>query len=142
MKFYTLFTPLSLAITAKFSSLFNFPDDLLEGQSELSSPPDSSDDEHSDEYTEDEEDEWYNLPFDPSDNEDDSVTPSFTLFIRPAASFALIVSTASRKEHSTGVRIKAIYMLEERKSLSQIQIFTKVIKSNVYCLMTAAKERR
>jgi hypothetical protein len=40
---------------ATFGGLFDFPD-LLDGQSELSSPPNSSDDERSNEYTEDEED--------------------------------------------------------------------------------------
>jgi hypothetical protein len=103
---------------AIFGGLFDFQDDLLEGQSELSSPPNSSDDEHSNEHTEDKEDEWYNLPSDSSDEEDDSATPSFTLPIRPVISSALTISTTPRKEHSTGARIKAIYILEERKSLS------------------------
>jgi hypothetical protein len=40
---------------ATFGGLFDFPD-LLDGQSELSSPPDSSNDEHSNEHTEDKDD--------------------------------------------------------------------------------------
>jgi hypothetical protein len=40
---------------ATFGGLFNFPD-LLDGQSELSSPLNSSDDEHSDKHTKDKKD--------------------------------------------------------------------------------------
>jgi hypothetical protein len=40
---------------ATFKGLFDFPD-LSDGQSELSSPPDSFNNEHSDEYTKDKDD--------------------------------------------------------------------------------------
>ena len=106
---------------ATFGGLFDFPD-LSDGQSELSSPPDSSDDEHSDEHSEDEDDAWYNLPSDSEDEDDDSSTPALALPIRPAlASLSVttvVVSTIVRKEHSTSTRIKAIYMLEEKKPLA------------------------
>jgi hypothetical protein len=39
---------------ATFGGLFNFPD-LLDGQSELSFPPDSLDDKHSNKHTKDKE---------------------------------------------------------------------------------------
>jgi hypothetical protein len=126
---------------ATFNGLFDFQDDLSEGQSELSSPPNSSDDEHSDEHTEDEKDQWYDLPSNSLDEEDDLTAPSYTLPIRPATLSALIVSTTPRKEHSTRARIKAIYMLKERKSLSQILAATRIAKSNVYRLIAVAKER-
>lgn len=81
------------------------------------------------------------MPSNSLDEEDNSTAPSYTLPIRPATSSALIVSITPRKEHSTRARIKAIYMLEERKSLSQILAATRIAKSNVYRLMAVAKER-
>ena len=106
---------------ATFSSLFDFPD-LSDGQSELSSPPDSSDDKHSDEHSEDEDDAWYNLPSDSEDEDDDSSTLALALPIRLALALlsvtTVVVSTIVCKEHSTGARIKAIYMLEEKKPLA------------------------
>ena len=95
---------------ATFGGLFDFPD-LSDNQSELSSPPDSSDNEH----TKDEEDTWYNLPSD-SDNSDDNSAILALLF----ASLILttfILTTLGPKEHSTSTRIKAIYVLEDKKSL-------------------------
>jgi len=98
---------------ATFGGLFDFPD-LSDGQSELSSPPDSSDSDESDEATEDEEDAWYNIPSDSEDEDDDSIAPSLTLPLRPliATSTAFTIPDIIRKEHSTGARIKAIYMLK------------------------------
>jgi hypothetical protein len=98
---------------ATFSGLFDFRD-LSDGQSELSSPPDSSDSDESDEATEDEEDAWYNLPSDSEDKDDNSIAPSLTLPLRPlmATSTAFIIPDIICKEHSTGTRIKAIYILE------------------------------
>jgi hypothetical protein len=98
---------------ATFGGLFDFPD-LSDGQSELSSPPDSSDSDESDEATEDEEDAWYNMPSDSEDEDDDSIAPSLTLPLRPliATSTAFTIPNIIRKEYSTGTRIKAIYMLE------------------------------
>jgi len=124
---------------ATFGGLFDFPD-LSDGQSELSSPPDSSDDERSDEHTEDEEDAWYNLPSDSDDSDDDSATPALALPI-PASLTAFVLSTLGPKEHSTGARIKAIYMLEDKKSLGQIREATGVPKTALYRLAAIARER-
>jgi hypothetical protein len=127
---------------ATFRGLFDFLD-LSDGQSELSSPLDSSDDEYFNELTEDKEDAWYNLPSD-SDDSDDSdnnlTIPTLVLPI-PALSTALIVSTIGPKEHSTDAGIKAIYMLKEKKSLVQIRDVTEVPKTAVYRLAAVARER-
>jgi hypothetical protein len=81
------------------------------------------------------------LPFNLLDKEDNLTAPSYTLPIRPTMLSALIISTTLRKEHSTRARIKAIYMLKERKSLSQILAATRIAKSNVYYLIAVTKER-
>jgi hypothetical protein len=98
---------------ATFGGLFDFPD-LLDGQSELSSPPDSSDNERSDEHTEDKEDAWYNLLSDSDDSDDDLAELALPL---PASLTAFVLAILGPKEHSTSARIKAIYMLEDKKSL-------------------------
>jgi hypothetical protein len=126
---------------ATFRGLFDFLD-LSDGQSELPSPLDSSDDEYFNELTEDKEDAWYNLPSDSDDSDDldnNLTIPTLVLPI-PALSTALIVSTIGPKEHSTDARIKAIYMLKEKKSLVQIRDVTKVPKTVVYRL-AAVRER-
>jgi hypothetical protein len=117
---------------ATFGGLFDFPD-LSDGQSELSSPPDSSDD------TEDEEDPWYNLPSDSDDSDDDSAAPALPLLA--PSSTAFIITPLGPKEYSTSARIKAIYMLEDKKSLAQIREATGVPKSAVYRLAAVARER-
>jgi hypothetical protein len=119
-----LFTFSLIIIMATFRGLFDFPD-LSDGQSELSSPPNSSDDE----YTKDEEDAWYNLPSDSDDSDDDSAEPALPL---PASSTAFVLATLGPKEHSTSTRIKAIYMLEDKKSLGQIREATGVPKTALY----------
>ena len=117
---------------ATFSGLFDFPD-LSDGQSELSSSPDSSDDEYSDKYSEDKEDIQYNLPSDSEDKDDNLTTLALMLPICPIlVSTAIIVSTTTHKEHSTSTRIKAIYMLKDKKSLAQIKEATGVSKTAVY----------
>jgi hypothetical protein len=63
-------------IIATFGGLFDFPD-LLDGQLELFSPPDS-DELVASERTKDEEDPWYNIPSDLEDEDDDLVALSFT----------------------------------------------------------------
>jgi hypothetical protein len=128
-------------IMATFSSLFDFPD-LSDGQSELSSPPDS-DESVASKRTEDKEDPWYDMPSDSEDEDNDSVAPSFTLPIRPLpiTSIAFTMPKIARKEHSTGARIKAIYMLEERKSADQIKAATGVSRSRAYALAQVARER-
>ena len=55
-------------------------------------------------------------------------------------STAIIISTVTYKEHSTSARIKAIYMLEDKKSLAQIKEATGVSKIAVYRLATVARE--
>ena len=127
---------------ATFGGLFDFPD-LSEGQSELSTPPDLSDKEHSDKHTKDKEDMWYNCLSNSDNKDNNSITPALVLPIRPvlALSTALVVSTIGPKEHSTGARIKAIYMLEEKKSLVQIREATGVPKTAVYRLAAVARER-
>jgi hypothetical protein len=102
---------------ATFGGLFDFPN-LSDGQSELSSPPDSSDNERSDEHTKDEEDAWYNLPSDSDDSDNDLAEPALLL---PASLTTFVLATLGPKEHSTSARIKAIYMLEDKKSLGQIR---------------------
>jgi hypothetical protein len=69
------------------------------------------------ERTED-EDPWYNMPSNLEDKDDNLIIPSFTLPIRPlpVTSIAFTMPKIARKEHSTRARIKAIYMLKERKS--------------------------
>jgi hypothetical protein len=47
----------------------------------------------------------------------------------------------ARKKHFTGARIKAIYMLEEKKSATQIKAATAVSRTRVYHLAAVAKER-
>jgi hypothetical protein len=66
---------------ATFGGLFDFPD-LLDGQSELLSPPDSSDNEHSNEYTKDKDDAWYNLSTN-SEDEDKDDNSSLPLLVLP-----------------------------------------------------------
>ena len=124
---------------ATFGSLFDFPD-LSDGQSELSSPPDS-DESVASERTEDEEDPWYDMPSDSEDEDDDSVAPSFTLPIRPppVTSTAFTIPKTARKEHSTGARIKAIYMLEEKKSAEKILAAIGVLRTRTYALAAVAR---
>jgi hypothetical protein len=47
----------------------------------------------------------------------------------------------TRKEHSTSARIKAIYMLEEKKLTGKILEAIRVFKTRAYALVTVAKER-
>jgi hypothetical protein len=57
------------------------------------------------------------MPSNLEDKDDDLVTLSFTLPIRPLpiTSIAFTIPKTARKEHFTSARIKAIYMLKERK---------------------------
>ena len=63
-------------------------------------------------------DPWYDMLSNLEDKDNNLVTPSFTLLIRPSpvTSTAFTIPKTARKEHSTRARIKAIYMLKERKS--------------------------
>jgi hypothetical protein len=126
---------------ATFSGLFDFPD-LSDGQSELSSPPDSDKSEYS-EAIENEEDTWYNLPSDSENEDDNSIAPSFMLPLRPppSTSTAFIIPEITCKEHSTSTRIKAIYILEQRRSAGDIKKATGVSRTRVYELASLARQR-
>ena len=67
---------------ALFDGLFDFPD-LSDGQSELSlsSNSDSGDSQsgYSSEASENKDNAWYNMPSNSEDEDNDLVTPSFTL---------------------------------------------------------------
>ncbi len=47
----------------------------------------------------------------------------------------------TRKEHSIGAMIKAIYMLEEKKLAGKILEATGVSRTRVYALVAVARER-
>ena len=71
------------------------------------------------EATESEEDAWYNLLSDSEDEDNNSVILSLTLLIRPpptVISIAFTLLDIVRKEYFTSTRIKAIYILKEKKS--------------------------
>ena len=119
---------------ATFGGLYDFPD-LSDGQSELSSPPDSSDDE----YTKDKEDTWYNIPLDSNDLDDDLAKLALLLL---ASSTTFIITPLRPKEYSTSARIKVIYMLKDKKSLAQIREAIGVPKLAIYRLVAIAREYR
>jgi hypothetical protein len=54
------------------------------------------------------------IPFNLEDKDDESTKPPLTL--PTVTSTAFIMPKTTRKEHSTSAKIKAIYMLEEKKS--------------------------
>jgi transposase len=123
---------------ATFNGLFG---DLScsDNQSELSSPPDSDESEISEEEEENEEDLWYDQPSDSEEEDDESTEPSLTLLAVTTTAFTMPKTT--RKEHSTGARIKAIYMLEEKKSAGKILEVTGVSRTRAYALAAVARER-
>jgi hypothetical protein len=53
---------------------------------------------------------------------------------------AFILPKTDRKEHSTSARIKAIYILEDKKPMSQIKEAIGVSRTYVYILAALAKE--
>jgi hypothetical protein len=61
---------------------------------------------------------------------------------QPASSTAFVLATLGPKEHSTSTRIKAIYILENKKSLGQIREATGVSRSAVYPLAAIARKHR
>jgi hypothetical protein len=123
---------------ATFNGLFK---DLScsDNQSELSSPPDSNESEINEEEEENEEDLWYNQPSDSKEEDDESTEPSLTLLAVTTTAFTMPKTT--RKEHSTNAKIKAIYMLEEKKSARKILEVTRVSRTRAYALAAVAKER-
>jgi hypothetical protein len=128
---------------ADYGGLFDFPDyGLSDDQSELSEPPDSIGTPS--EATEDEEDAWYNRPSDSEEEDEDDPTPVvITLPLRPIASTskAFTMPLTTRKEHSPGARIKAIYMLEDKQSAAKIKAATNVSRTRAYNLAAVARER-
>ena len=84
----------------------------------------------------DKEDPWYNILSNLKDKDDNLVTLSFTLLIRPllVTFIAFTMPKTTRKEYSTSARIKAIYILKERKLANQIKAATKVLRSRAYAL--------
>jgi hypothetical protein len=92
-------------VIATFSGLFDFLD-LLADELELSLSLNSSELEDSEE--EEDEDTWYNQPFNSEDLDDDLLELCFILPI----SLVFILPKTIYKEHSTGARIKAIYILK------------------------------
>jgi hypothetical protein len=83
------------------------------------------------------------MPSDSEDKDDNSVAPSFTLPIRPlpVTSIAFTMPKIARKEHSTGARIKAIYMLEEKISAEKILAAIGVSRTRTYALAAMARQR-
>jgi hypothetical protein len=76
------------------------------------------------------------------DKDNDSSPPlALVLPVRPILSTKIVVSTTTHKEHFTSARIKAIYMLEQKKSLAQIKNATEVPKTAVYRLYAVVRER-
>jgi hypothetical protein len=110
-----------------------------DNQSELSSPLDSDESEISEEEEENEEDLWYDQPSDLEEEDDESTKPSLTLLTVITTAFTMPKTT--RKEHSTDARIKAIYMLEEKKLARKILKVTGVSRTRAYALAAVAKER-
>jgi hypothetical protein len=74
-------------------------------------------------------------------NDDLSLLLALVLPVRPILLTEIVVFTTTHKKHFTSARIKAIYMLKQKKSLAQIKNATKVPKTAVYRLYTVAKER-
>jgi hypothetical protein len=102
---------------------------------ELSSLPDSS---NLDEL--DKEDAWYNIPSNSEDKDDNSITLSFTLPLRLlTTSIAFTIPDIIYKEHSTSTRIKAIYILEKRRFISDIKKAIGVSRTRVYKLTSLAR---
>jgi hypothetical protein len=96
------------------------------------------------EATEGKEDAWYNLASDSEDKDNNLITPSLTFPLSPsfiATLTAFTMPNVTHKKHFTGARIKAIYMLEEKKSVTQLKAATAVSRTRVYYLAAVARER-
>jgi hypothetical protein len=71
--------------------------------------------------TKDSFDEWYNIPSDSDDSDDNTPALTFTLPLHStnASSFTSTVFTmfkVVKKKHTIGARIRAIYMLNKKQS--------------------------
>ena len=82
---------------------------------------------------------WYEIPSDSEDEDDESTEPPLTLLA--VTSIAFTMPKTTHKEHSTSTRIKAIYMLEEKKSAGKILEATGVSRTRAYALAAVARER-
>ena len=98
---------------------------------------------YSSKASENKEDAWYNMPSNSKDKDNDSVAPSFTLPIYPIVTSTafIVIPKTPYKEHSTGARIKAIYILEERRLAKKIKEVTGVSRTHAYALTAVARER-
>jgi hypothetical protein len=68
--------------------------------------------------------------------------PTFTLPLCSAVtSIAFTIVKPIKKEYTTGARIKAIYMLNEKQPWAKILAITGISKSCVYALAAVARER-
>ena len=61
--------------------------------------------------------------------------------MRAAPILAFISPKTDYKEYSTSARIKAIYMLKDKKPMSQIKEAIGVFRTRVYALAALARER-
>ena len=96
--------------------------------------------------TKDSSNKWYNMLFDSNDSDDNTPALTFTLplYSTDASSFtstAFTMFKVVKKEHTTGARIRAIYMLNEKQPWARITAVTGISKSRVYALAAVAKER-
>jgi hypothetical protein len=110
-----------------------------DNQSKLSSPFNSDESEISKEEEENKEDLWYNQPSDLEEEDDESTKPSLTLLAITTTAFTMPKIT--RKKHSIGTRIKAIYILEEKKSAGKILEVIRVSRTRAYALAIVTRER-
>jgi hypothetical protein len=121
--------------------LFNFPDfglsnDELEPILSLASLSDKD---------KEEEDKWYNMPFDSDSNLDDEAPfappPALPKSTTISAS-ASGTTTPIYKEYSIGARIKAIAILNDKVPLSKIIKVTGISRNRIYTLVVTAREHR
>jgi hypothetical protein len=113
---------LYIKIIATFGGFFDFSDySLSNDQLELFFLPDFDDEFMCSKRIKDSSDKWYNMPSDSDDSDDNTPALTFTLPLRSTnvSSFTSTVFTMSKvvkKEHTTGAKIKAIYMLNKKQS--------------------------
>ncbi len=80
------------------------------------------------------------MPSNSEDEDDNSVILSFTLLIRLLLTLTdFVVLTTLRKEYSTSTRIKAIYILKEKKPPIEIKEAIGVSRTRVYILTALTK---
>jgi hypothetical protein len=83
---------------------------------------------------------WYNILLDLDDLDDDLAI--LALLSTSSTSTTFVLTTLRLKEYSTSAKIKAIYMLKDKKSLGQIREAIGVLKSAIYRLVAITRERR